>query len=92
MTRPSPFYWRALADQADNIRRLLIDADLSHLDEETARGVSSGRLTLLDLARDMRDAADQTDAAYERRTDHSLCRAAESREEHDHNRPESETA
>lgn len=92
MTRPSPFYWRSLADQVESMHRLIAAADLSLLDPDTGDELSAGRVALRDLATGLRDAADQTDAAYERRTDHSLCRAAESREEHDHNRPEREEA
>lgn len=92
MTRPSLFALRRCAGIATRLRAAIGSWDLSDMDPDTAEGVSTARMHLADLARDLRDAADQVAAVMERAIDTSLCRAEEARDEQDHNRPEREEA
>ena len=92
---PAPHDLTALATALERCRAILAGWDMSQIAEADRKELSAIRQDWADDRDELRAIADRfgqqlRDADHERRLDRTLCRAEESRDEHDHNTPERE--
>jgi len=92
---PAPHDLTTLASALEKCRAILAGWDMSQIAEADRKELSAIRQDWADDRDELRAIADRLgqqlrDADHERRLDRTLCRAEESRDEHDHNTPERE--
>ena len=92
---PAPHDLTALATALERCRAILAGWDMSQIAEADRKELSAIRQDWADDRDELRAIANRfgqqlRHADHERRLDRTLCRAEESRDEHDRNRPERE--